>query len=164
MIMIQDKREIRIESSPETIFDIIDRMPNKFPVHKILEIKPFLFLRVLFVDGFRAANNAASIERPKDELILDVGDRMGPFTLTEKEKPIKYRFTLKSFFFNCQTGYSLRYDGSETILYFELVAENPRFNEKVWWFFFKPFHWIFANKALSVIKEKTDKKRLPNHI
>lgn len=139
-------------------------MPNKFPVFKILETKPFIYLRVLFVDGFRAAIEAVSIEQSNDELILNVGDKMGPFILTEKKKPIKYSFTLKSFFFNCQTGYSLSTDGSETTLYFELIAENPRFMGKVWWLIFKPFHWIFANKVLSVIKKTINTPRLPNHI
>jgi hypothetical protein len=154
MFMIQDRREIRIESSPEIIFDVIDKMPNKFPVYRILETKPFFFIRVLFVDGFKAAIEAAGIEKPYDVLILNVGDTMGPFTLTGKEKPIKYWFTLKSFFFNCQTGYSLSFNGSETTLCFDLIAEDPSFKEKVWWLLFKPFHWIFANKSLSVIKSK----------
>ena len=96
--MIQDRREIQIESSPETIFDLIDKMPNKFPVYRILETKPFFFFRILFVNGFKAAIEAVSIEKPDDVLILNVGDTMGPFTLTEKEKPIRYWFTLKSFF------------------------------------------------------------------
>lgn len=154
IVMIQDRREIQIKSSPEIIFDIIENMPNKFPVYKILETKPFFFLRILFVDGFKAAMETVGIEKPDDALILNVGDTMGPFTLTIKERPKKYWFTLRSFFFNCQTGYSLSFDRSETTLYFDLVAEDPSFKEKVWWLLFKPFHGIFANKSLSVIKSK----------
>ena len=150
--MIKDRRKIRIESSPEIVFDVIDKMPNKFPIYRTLETKPFFFLRILFVNGFKAAMEAANIEKPEDKLILNVGDTIGPFTLTIKEKPLKYWFSLKSFFFNCQTGYSLSSNGSESTLYFDLIAENPNLKEKIWWLLFKPFHWIFANKALRVIK------------
>lgn len=152
MKMIIDQRQITINSSPEKIFDFIERMPNKFPVYKILETRPFLFLRILLVDGLRAAFNAISVVRPDDVLILHVGDTMGPFTLSESEKPKKYWFTLKSFFFNCRTGYSLKADDGQTILSFDLIAENPSLMENVWWFLFKPLHGIFANKALRVIK------------
>ena len=65
-----------------------------------------------------------------------------------------YWFTLSSFFFNSQTGYSLSFNGSETTLNFDLVADDPSFKEKVWWILFKPFHGLFANKSLSVIKNK----------
>lgn len=162
MKMIQDIREIRIDSSPDIIFDLIDKMPNKFPIYKILETKPFIFLRILLVDGFRTAIEAASMEQTNDELILNVGDKLGPFTLTEKEKPIKYHFTLKSFFFNCQTGYFLSADGGETKLHFGLFAENPSLFENVWWVFFKPFHSVFANKALKVIKKRINTQRFLN--
>lgn len=150
--MIIDKRQITIQSSPESIFDYIIRMPNKFPVYEIMETKPFFFLRILLVDGIRAAFTAISAVRPDDVLILNVGDTMGPFTLSESEKPHRYWFTLKSFFFNCRTGYSLRADGDKTTLSFDLIAENLSLMEKIWWFFFKPLHGIFANKALRVIK------------
>ena len=145
--MIQDKREIQIKSSPEIVFDLIEKMPNKFPIYKILETKLSFFLRMLFVDGLRTAIKAVGIEKPDDVLILKIGDSMGPFTLIESEKPFKYWFTLKSFFFNCRTGYSLSTNGNMTTLYFDLVSENPGFMEKVWWFFIKPFHGIFADKA-----------------
>ena len=60
--MIQDRRETQIQSTPEIIFDIIENMPIKFPVYKILETKPFLFLRILFVDGFKAAMQAVDFD------------------------------------------------------------------------------------------------------
>ena len=41
-------------------------------------------------------------------------------------------------------------------LSFDLIAENPSIKEKIWWFFFKPFHGLFANKALRVIKNKVE--------
>jgi hypothetical protein len=152
--MIKDRRKIRIDSSPEIIFDVIDKMPNKFPVYKILETKPFLFLRIFLVDGFKAAMASAKIEKPEETLILNVGDTIGPFTLKTKNKPLTYWFSLESFFFNCQTGYSLSYNGSESTLCFDLIAENPNVKERIWWLLFKPFHSIFANKALRVIKSK----------
>ena len=43
--MIRDKREIKIDAPPEAVFDLIETMPNKFPVYSILETKPFFFLR-----------------------------------------------------------------------------------------------------------------------
>ncbi len=153
-VMIQDKRQIKINSSPEIIFNLIETMPNKFPIYSILETKPFLFLRILLVDGLRSAIRAAKIDKPDDVLILNIGDSLGPFTLTELEKPFKYWFTLRSFFFNCGTGYSLTANGNMTTLNFDLIAENPNFMEKVWWFFIKPLHGIFANKVLRIIKEK----------
>ncbi len=154
--MIQDKRQIKIKASPQVVFDLIEIMPNKFPVYKLLEAKPFLFLRVLLVDGLRTAFEAIKFKRPTDILKLNVGDTMGPFTLTELERPMKYWFSLKSLFINCQTGYTLNTNGGMTELNFNLISENPTFKEKVWWFVFKPFHGLFANKVLHVIKAKVE--------
>ncbi len=154
--MIKDKRQIHINAPSPVIFDLIDRMPNKFPIYKILEAKPLFFLRILLVDGLRSAWEAAKLKRPNDVLKLNLGDTMGPFTLTHFERPTKYWFSLKSLFFNCQTGYSLYADESGTSLRFDLIAENPTFTEKIWWLLFKPFHGLFANKVLHVIKEKIE--------
>jgi hypothetical protein len=154
--MIQDEKHIEIGAPPEKIFGYIETMPNKFPVYKILETKPFLFLRILLVDGFRAAMEAIKFEKPNDSLVLNLGDSMGPFQLTKLEKPLTYRFTLRSFFFNCQTGYSLSTNGKTTTLYFDLVAQDPKLMEKVWWFFVKPIHGLLANKVLKVIKVKVE--------
>ncbi len=154
--MIQDQKHIDINSPPERIFGLIETMPNKFPVYKILEARPFFFVRLLFVDGLRAAVKAMSIEKPNDSLVLNLGDSMGPFKLTELEKPSKYGFTLRSFFFNCRTGYSLSSKRNMTTLYFDLIAEDPGLMEKVWWFFVKPIHGLLANKVLKVIKGKVE--------
>ena len=123
--MIHDKRQIQIEASLEMTFSLIETMPNKFPVYGVLETKPFLFVRMLFVDGFRAAIDAVCVEKAGDELRLSVGDSWGPFTLTESEGPSRYWFTLRSLFFNCRTGYSLDGDGTKTTLHFDLIAESP---------------------------------------
>ncbi len=154
--MIQDKRQIQIKASVHVIFDLIDIMPNKFPIYKFLETKPFFFIIILLVDGLRSAWEAKNFKRPNDVLQLNVGDTMGPFTLTELERPIKYWFSLKSLFFNCQTGYSLKTNDGVTELSFDLISENPTFKEKLWWFGFKPVHGLFANKVLHVIKEKAE--------
>ena len=156
--MIQDEKHIEIDASPEKIFEFIETMPNKFPVYKILETKPFFFLRLLFVDGFRAAVEVIRIEKAKDTFVLNLGDSMGPFQLTELENPLKYRFTLRSFFFNCRTGYSLSRNTNMTTLCFDLIAEDPGIMEKVWWFFVKPIHGLLANKVLKVIKGKVESK------
>ncbi len=154
--MIKDKRQIQIKASSYAVFDLIDRMPNKFPIYKFLEAKLFFFIRILLVDGLSSSWKAAKLRRPGDVLKLNVGDTMGPFTLTEFERPTKYWFSLKSIFFNCQTGYSLHSQDGVTELSFDLLAENPNFKERIWWFIFKPFHALFANKVLHVIKEKTE--------
>lgn len=142
------------------IFDLIDIMPNKFPIFEILETKPSLFLRMLLVDGFRSARDTTKLKGSDDIMQLDIGDSMGPFTLIESYRPTRYRFSMKSFFFNCQTGYSLHAKDGGTELSFDLIAENPSLKEKIWWFLFKPFHFLFANKALRVIKNKVEHKLL----
>ena len=154
--MIQDKRKIQINAPSPVIFDLIYRMPNKFPIYKFLETKPFFFIRILLVDGLRSAWEAVRLKKPNDALKLNVGDTMGPFTLIELDRPMKYWFSLKSLFFDCRTGYSLFSKDGGTELSFDLIAENPTFKEKLWWFLFKPFHGLFANKVLHVIKEKSE--------
>jgi len=154
--MIKDKRQIQIKAPSHAIFDLIDRMPNKFPIYRFLESKPFFFIRILLVDGLSSSWKAAKLRRADDVLKLNVGDTMGPFTLTEFGRPTKYWFSLKSLFFDCQIGYSLHSKDGVTELSFDLFAENPNFKERIWWFIFKPFHGLFANKVLHVIKEKTE--------
>ncbi len=154
--MIRDKREIRINAPPEAVFDLIETMPNKFPVYAILETKPFLFLRVLLVDGMQAALNAIQVERAKDSLVLKVGDSMGPFTLWKSEKAAIYLFNLNSIFFNCQTGYGLIPSGSGTVLRFDLISKTPAFRERVYWYLIKPMHILLARKVLQNIKEKAE--------
>ena len=122
--MIQDQKQINIDALPEKVFGLIETMPNKFPVYKILEAKPFFFMRILLVDGLRAAIKAVSVEKHDDLLLLRIGDSLGPFQLTELEKPFKYWFTLKSFFFNCRTGYSLSKFGNMTTLNFDLIPPS----------------------------------------
>ena len=155
-MMIENKKKIRIEAFPEGVFDLIETMPNKFPIYSFLEAKPFLFLRLLLVDGLGSAVEAIRIDLPKNELILNVGDSLGPFTLTEVERPTRYWFTVRSFFFNCRTGYSLRGDGHTTILNFDIISEKASFREKVYWFFIKPFHAVFASKVLRNIKKTAE--------
>ena len=81
--MIKDQRQVVINAPPEKVFALIETMPNKFPVYKILETKPIFFLRALFVDGLRSAIKTIKIEKPNDIVVLHVGDSMGPFELTE---------------------------------------------------------------------------------
>ena len=157
--MIEDRRHIEIKSSPDNIFTLIETMPNKFPIYKILETKPFFFLRMLLVDGLRTAIDTVNTDKPNHVITLNLGDSLGPFTLSQVERPLKYHFTLESFFFNCQTGYSLYNHGDTTILSLDLIAENPKATERLWWFLIKPFHILFANKVLRVIKERIKNQR-----
>ena len=154
--MIQDKHEIKIDAPPEKVFDLIETMPNKFPVYSILEAKPFLFLRILLVDGMQAAFEAINIERAKDFLVLEVGESMGPFTLWKSEKPVIYLFYLTSFFFKCQTGFGLIPSGSGTMLSFDLISKTPGFRERIYWYLIKPMHFLLARKVLRNIKKKAE--------
>lgn len=156
--MIEHSVQIRIDSSPEAVFSLIETMPNKFPVYRVLETKPVFFLRLLFVGGLRAAIDATSVHRSEDQRILRIGDSMGPFTLTKSEKPSKYWFDLKSLFFNCRTGYSLAACGGNTILELDIIAENPSPMERAWWFLIKPIHGVLARKVLRIIKESAERR------
>jgi len=154
--MIQDKREIEVDAPPEAVFNWIETMPDKFPVYALLETKPLFFLRVLLVDGMRAALEAINVEKTEEPLVLNVGEAMGPFTLSKSEKPVAYLFSLNSLFFNCQTGYSLSPRGSGTVLSFDLISRAPTFRERIYWYLIKPIHLLLAHKVLSVIKKKVE--------
>lgn len=154
--MIQDCVQIQVNASTEAVFDQIDTMPNKFPIYGFMESGPIFFVRVMLVDGFSSAREAMKVDRDIDELRLEIGDSMGPFTLSRKKRPFSYYFELDSFFFNCRTGYHLDNLGLATEVYFILKAENPSFGEKMWWFFVKPIHRLFAKKVLKVIKERVE--------
>ncbi len=62
--MIIDRRKLTIKSFPETVFEFIEEMSNKFYVYKMLEIKPFLFLRFLFVDDLHSAIHGVKFDNP----------------------------------------------------------------------------------------------------
>ena len=66
--MIEDRQQIEIRASAQDIFDLIDRMPNKFPIYRFLEAKTFFFLRILLVDGLNSAREAIKIDREVQEL------------------------------------------------------------------------------------------------
>jgi len=154
--MIKDSVHLWINSSPDRVFDLLDKMPNKFPIYDILETRPIIFLRLMLVGGFKAAREAVQADLDITELRLEVGESIGFFTLMEKDKPTVYSFELKSLFFNCRTGYVLTEHKDGTSIDFDLIAENPTFREKVWWFFVKPVHRLFARKVLNVIKEQVE--------
>lgn len=157
--MIEDSINIRINASPSDVFDWIDRMPNKFPIYELLEIKPIVFVRILLVDGLDSAREAMTVDFDRAELRLDVGDTMGPFTLAVKERPKYYGFSLESLFFKCDTGYCLTAQSGGTDVSFDLIAKNPTAKEKLWWFFVKPIHRLFGKKVLRVIKEQVEQGR-----
>jgi hypothetical protein len=161
--MIKDQRSIEIAAPPEAVFAHICAMANKFPTFRLFETRPFFFIRMALVDGFRTAWR--TIRDP--ELIthlgrqkappLALGDTMGPFTLTEISPPERYMFTLESFFICCQTGYVLRPTGTGTLLVFDMVAERPTRGERIWWFLFKPMHALMAWKVLRTIEQDVPK-------
>ena len=160
--MLHDQRTIEINTPPEKVFKHIETMPNKFPIYKILETRPFVFLRIALVDGLRTAvsivfnKNFHKIIKGINAEVLKPGDSMGPFKLSEVIQSEKYFFILKSFFFNCQTGYILTEAENGTRLNFDTVAADPDFKERIYWFLIKPFHIIFANKVLKNIKKQVE--------
>ena len=154
--MILDQKYIHINSSPERVFRLIETMPNKFPIYKMLETKPIVFLRMLLTDGFSTACKGVNYNKKIDSLMLNIGDSMGPFRLTEVKRPSKYWFNVESCLINCRTGYSLSADENRTKLNLDITAEDLKFREKVYWFLVKPFHYIFAKKVLRIIKERAE--------
>ena len=154
--MIINRHFVLIEETPERVFFLIERMPNKFPVYRILETKPFIFIRMLLVDGFKTAVKLSKYNKSTSDMILNIGDGFGPFTLTELKNPNKYWFTLKSLFFNCQTGYIIEQQGQKTQLSLDIIADNPSKAERFWWFFIKPIHGIMSRKVLKEIKNRVN--------
>ncbi len=74
----------------------LNESPDNF-TYKILDTKPFFFVRILFLDGLRSASDSyrikfAKYNKKEADLILKIGDTLGPFKLTEFEKPFKYLF------------------------------------------------------------------------
>ena len=153
-----DSRKIFIEASPEQVFDEIDNMPNKFPVFRIMDTTLMFFLRVSLVDGYKSAKTAVKEKRKAvGNVRLKPGDIMGPFTLSEVERPVKYFFEINSKFFRGKTGYILCSENNGTKLSLDTIAENPHFAEMIWWLLVKPVHIIFSNKVLRVIRERVEK-------
>jgi hypothetical protein len=152
--MITHRRSLEIAAPPERVFASIETDP--FPTFAILDTKPFLFIRLALLDGISAARRALAA-RPgsQDEVPpLELGTVMGPFTVTTKKPPREFHFTLKSFFFNCRTGFSLCPTDGGTLVHFDTVAESPSRDERFWWFFIKPVHALLARRVL-----RTHRKR-----
>jgi hypothetical protein len=156
--MIDNRHHILIEESPENIFQFIDQMPNKFPVYKLFETRAVFFIRMLLLDGRKAAKNTFKYKKKYQNLVLKEGDQMGPFLLSTYQFPNKYFFTLNSFFFNCQTGYVIKQKGEQGQLNLDLISENPSRGERIWWFFVKPIHNILSRKVLREIKKRLQNK------
>lgn len=154
--MINDQRTIEIKVSPEQVFKQIET--NPFPTFRILNTKPFFFLRIALIDGIRTGIRLAFDKNLNREMTepVELGSSLGPFTLTEIERPSRYYFTLKSLFFDCITGFSLRSTANGTILSLEIIAEDPTFREKIWWFFIKPIHILLAYKVLKTIRKEAE--------
>ena len=154
--MIYDQRKIEIKASPGRVFKQLEI--NPFPTFRILDTKPFFFLRITLIDGIRTGIRVASDKSVRQKMIgpLEVGSSMGPFTLTEIKRPSRYYLTLKSLFFNCKTGYSLRSTANGSMLSFDIIAKNPKFGERIWWFFIKPIHMLLAHNTLRTIRKKAE--------
>ena len=157
--MINDQRTIEIKVSPEQVFKQIET--NPFPTYRILNTKPFFFLRITLIDGIRTGIRLAFDKNLYHEMTepvpVELGSSWDPFMLTEIERPSRYYFTLKSLFFNCKTGFSLYSTANGTMLSLEIFAEDPTFREKIWWFFIKPIHILLAYKVLKTIRNEAER-------
>ena len=154
--MVTIKDSIEIKASPERVFKQLE--VNPFPTFRILDTKPFFFLRITLIDGIKTGIRLASDKSLHQKTIwpLAVGSSMGPFTLAEIKRPSRYYLTLKSLFFNCKTGYSLASTAHGSTLSLDIIAENPKFGERIWWVFIKPIHALLAHKALRTIRKKSE--------
>ena len=154
--MINDQRTIEIKASPDKVFKQIET--NPFPTYGILNTKPFFFLRITLIDGIRTGIRLAFDKNLNREMTkpVELGSSLGPFILTEIERPSRYYFTLKSLFINCKAGFSLHSTGKGTLLSLEAIAEDPPFREKIWWFFIKPIHILLAYKVLKTIRKEVE--------
>jgi hypothetical protein len=158
--MINDQRTIEIKVSPEQVFKQIET--NPFPTFRILNTKPFFFLRIALIDGIRTGIRLAFDKNLNREMTepVELGSSLGPFILTEIERPSRYYFTLKSLFINCKAGFSLHSTANGTLLSLEAIAEDPTFREKIWWFFIKPIHILLAHKVLKTIRQEVERNEI----
>mgnify|MGYP003564882827 CR=1 FL=1 len=89
--MIKDKRIIKINATPIEVFNFLEMTPNKFPIFKIFETRPFLFIRISCLDGIRtglkvALDNTIQSEMSKKERKpLKIGSKLGPNELRGRE-------------------------------------------------------------------------------
>lgn len=165
--MLYDSRSIEIFATPDSVFRHIATRPNKFPTFRWFESTPFLFLRFALVDGIRSALRTLSdpafrnLKRANAAKPLEIGSTIGPFTLSEVIENERYYFNLDSLFIRCRTGYVLSHTDRGTRLVMELVAENPLFREKVYWYLIKPVHIVLAYRVLRVFKLEVEAASRP---
>lgn len=162
---IIDRRTIQIHARPEEVFDYIENLPMKFPTLKILETRPFMFLRISLVDGIREGFKAAFNKHYHygvlqwESGLSRLGASFGPFTLTGIERPKKYVFTIDSFFFKGKTGYFFSPSGGDTILQFDTISGNLSKKEILWWRLIRPIHAILAGLVLRNIRKGIESER-----
>lgn len=162
---IIDRRTIEIHARPEEVFDYIEKLPMKFPTLKILETRPFMFLRISLVDGIKEGFKIAVDKSCHDDILkkeaepMSLGSSFGPFTLSEIERPKKYVFTIDSFFFKGKTGYFFSPNGGDTILHFDTSSGNLSKKEILWWSLIKPIHAVLASLVLRNIRKGIESER-----
>jgi hypothetical protein len=157
IVMIYDQRTIEIKASPDKVFKQIET--NPFPTYWILNTKPFFFLRITLIDGIRSGIRLAFDKNLNREMTepVELGSSLGPFILTEIERPSRYYFTLKSLFINCIGGFNLHSTDNGTMLSLEIIAEDPTFREKIWWLLIKPIHILLAHKVLKTLRKGAER-------
>jgi hypothetical protein len=160
LAMINDQRTIEIKASLDKVFKQIET--NPFPTYGMLNTKPFFFLRITLIDGIRTGIRLAFDKNLNREMTEPValGSSLGPFILTEIERPSRYYFTLKSLFYNCITGFNLHSTDNGTLPNLAIIAEDPTFRANTWWFFVKPIHILLAYKVLKTIQKEVERNEV----
>ena len=110
-----------------------------------------------------ALDNTIHEEMSKNERkSIKIGSKLGPIELVKVIRDKEYSFHIDAFFINCFTGYSLIDTKNGTLLSLDVLCENPRFRDKIFWILAKPFHAIFANKVLKTLKNEIEEQILKN--
>jgi hypothetical protein len=155
--MITHKISIEVKNSPIEVYDYIDNVYNKFPLHPFFDSKPIFFVRLLILDGYKSAKKMMSNNVGVSGK-LSIGDAMGPFKVLSLNKPDKYFFALQSMIFTCETGYEIESLNEGSLLSFSLYAESRNLKQKIVWLLLKPFHSLFASQVLNNIKMHLSKQ------
>jgi len=161
--MITDSQSTIIKSTPKDVYMHIAQRGNKFPVFKLLDMRPFLALRLIGVGDLKKGftillkGNIYKKEGQERGRPLAIGDNYGPFKLIEAIDSHKYFFELKTNMFNLETGYTLTSHENDTLLSFDLISDDPTLLQRLYWRFpTKPLHQLLARKVVNELKKEIE--------
>lgn len=161
--MIECSHSIKVNAGVQQLYEHIEKMPNKFPVFRVLERWPFLAMRVFFIGDFWSgvrmlcSPNHVRYARKRMARPLAPGDSYGPFRLVETVEGEKYFFSLDTSFFRLDAGYVLEPAAGGAVLRLDLVSANPNQLQRMYWSIVRPAHNLLARKTLRIIKEDVEK-------